>query len=343
MLTASQRPLSQHGGSVVLLTLGLLLVGPLDCVDANPIPDPVDDVLPTYAGALAPGMDVVSHQVTLAGDRLVFFGQMAGPIAPTQAIGGLYLYGIDRGRGTPRFLGSAAPPVIGPNVLWDAIVRINPNGTGLVNNVIAGIVTPLDPADISIDGNEFIASVPVSLLLPAADRPPCEWTYNLWPRNGIGQNVQVSDLAPDDGNSPVQTVPEVHCTTDPETLWPPRHRMVEVQVFIQVFDACTDPADLVLMEVVISSNEPDDAAGNGDGRTTGDTDGGDGFTAPVDVTSQFEFIFDEGGFAGTVLLRAERAGSGSGRAYEIKATVLNSHDNLGSARCVVFVPQNPSP
>ena len=50
--------------------------------------------------------------------------------------------------------------------------------------------------------------MPLSLLLPAATRPPQEWTYNLWPRNGIGQNVQVSDLAPDDGNSPVQAVPE---------------------------------------------------------------------------------------------------------------------------------------
>ena len=70
------------------------------------------------------------------------------------------------------------------------------------------MVTPLNPADISINGNEFTASVPLSLLLPAATRSPHEWTYNLWPRNGVGQNVQVSDLAPDDGNSPVQAVPE---------------------------------------------------------------------------------------------------------------------------------------
>src|SRR5687768_4785509 len=111
----------------------------------------------------------------------------------------------DRGQGTARFIGPAAPPIIGPNVLWDSIVRINPNGTGLFNNIIAGVVTPLNPSDIIISGNEFIASVPLSLLSPAATRPPQEWTYNLWPRNGIGQNVQVSDLAPDDGDSPVQT------------------------------------------------------------------------------------------------------------------------------------------
>ena len=43
--------------------------------------------------------------------------------------------------------------------MWDAIVRINPNGTGLVNN-LAGLVTPLDPADTPISGDEFTAIVP---------------------------------------------------------------------------------------------------------------------------------------------------------------------------------------
>jgi hypothetical protein len=66
--------------------------------------------------------------------------------------------------------------------------------------------TPLNPADIHINGDEFTASVPLTLLTPGATRPPQEWTYNLWPRNGLGQNVQVSDLAPDDGNSSVQTI-----------------------------------------------------------------------------------------------------------------------------------------
>jgi hypothetical protein len=37
--------------------------------------------------------------------------------------------------------------------------------------------------------------------------------YNPWPRNGVGMNVQVSDLAPDDGNSAVQIVPEAATLT----------------------------------------------------------------------------------------------------------------------------------
>ena len=87
-------------------------------------------------------------------------------------------------------------------------MRINPDGTGLVNNQVAGAVTPLDQADIRIDGNSFAASVPLRVLTPASTRPPEDWTYNLWPRNGLvpGRNENVTDLAPDDGNSPVQVL-----------------------------------------------------------------------------------------------------------------------------------------
>lgn len=173
---------------------------------AAPFRDPRGDILPTYTGVPLPGMDVVAHKVTIDGDRMVFYGKMAGPVEPTQQIGGLYLFGVDRGRGTARFLGPASPPVIGPNVLWDSIVRVNPDGTGLFNNILTGVITPLDPADIRIDGNHFTASVPLSLMLPGATVPPEQWTYNLWPRNGIGRNVQVSDLAPDDGNARVQVL-----------------------------------------------------------------------------------------------------------------------------------------
>jgi len=171
------------------------------------ISDPVGDFLPGYTGPQDPGLDVIAHRALVTKSRVIFCGKMAGPIAPTGEIGGLYIIGVDRGSGTPRFRGRT--PAIGPNVLWDSVVRVNPDGTGLFNNIIAGIVTPLDPSDISINDNEFSVSVPLSAMLPAATRPPEEWTYNLWPRNSavIGNNAAVPDLAPDDGNSPMRSVP----------------------------------------------------------------------------------------------------------------------------------------
>lgn len=179
------------------------------CVPAA-ISDPVGDFLSAYTGPHHPGLDVVAHEVVYLEDqdRLVFIGRMAGPIAPTGAIGGRYVTGLDRGQGTPRFRNPpAAPPIVGPNVLFDSVVTLLPNGTGTFVNLVAGAApVALDPADITISGNEYTVSLPVSLLLPASTRPPEQWTYNLWPRNGQGLNVQISDLAPDDGNSPVQTI-----------------------------------------------------------------------------------------------------------------------------------------
>src|SRR4051812_20557802 len=125
------------------LEMRRLLSGDVDftaSARSNTISDPRGDFLAEYGGAQEPGLDVVAHQTTLAGDRVIFFGQMAGPIAATQDVGGLYVIGVDRGRGTPRF--RSGTPVIGPNVLWDLIVRVNPDGTGLVNNQVAGVTTP---------------------------------------------------------------------------------------------------------------------------------------------------------------------------------------------------------
>ena len=199
------------------------------------IADPVGDFLPGYAGAKDPGLDVTAHRVLITPERVIVSGKMAGDIAPTQALGGLYIIGFDRGEGTPRFRGRI--PEIGPNVVWDSVVRANPHGTGLFNNAIAGVVTPLDRADITIDGNTFTASVPLSLMEFRATRPPEQWTYNLWPRNSavIGNNAAVSDLAPDDGNSPVRVVPPAHAAAALSLFDMPRGDVAAIHGFDVAF------------------------------------------------------------------------------------------------------------
>jgi hypothetical protein len=62
----------------------------------------------------------------------------------------------------------------------------------------------------------------------------------------------------------------------------------------------------------------------------------------VDVTESFKFIPRWGGFEGSVFLRAEQAGGGSGRTYTIEATVLNGFNNWATATCVVVVPHDLS-
>ncbi len=139
----------------------------------------------------------------------------------------------------------------------------------------------------------------------------------------------------------VDTIPpEVRCTTDLAALWPPNHNMVTVAVFIEATDACVAPQNLILLSVTVSSDEPDDAAGLGDGETTGDTHGADGYTSPVDVTSELHYNPATERFEGFILLRAERDGNGDGRAYTIRARVLDNYNNVGNASCVVVVPHD---
>lgn len=117
--------------------------------------------------------------------------------------------------------------------------------------------------------------------------------------------------------SVVDTVPPVvGVVSDPLVLWPPNHRMVTVALVISTEDVC-DPTPLVSLASVTSS-EPDDAPGDGDGHTDGDITLGAADTE--------------------VLLRAERAGSGTGRFYTIAYTATDSSGNPGVAEAGVLVP-----
>ncbi len=195
------------------------------------------------------------------------------------------------------------------------------------------------------DSISYQWSVPASILL---DDPTSATPTGLFP---IGITLATLTVTDGKGGVDVDDVqitvvdtipPEVACTTDVMALWPPNHNMQNVQVFVDATDNCTNPENLILLSVTASSSEPDDAQGNGDGSTTGDVNGSDGFTAPVDVTSSFAYNASTASFEGNVSLRAERAGSGSGRTYTFTADVLDNLGNLAQASCVVVVPQNKS-
>ncbi len=136
------------------------------------------------------------------------------------------------------------------------------------------------------------------------------------------------------------TPPEVMCSTSVDALWPPNHEMVEVTLYIFGTDAVADSEDIIPLSVIITSDEPDDATGNGDGATTGDINGSAG---AVEVVSLFTFdagIGPSGAWKATVQLRAERQGNGVGRCYKIDVIAIDSSDNEGRSSCCVVVPHS---
>ena len=97
------------------------------------------------------------------------------------------------------------------------------------------------------------------------------------------------------------TPPEITVASEPIVLWPPNHKYVTVdinQCVTAVSDNCNSTLsvnDVVITQV--SSDEPEDAPGNGDGKTTTD------------------IVIDD---CQTVQIRRERQGGGNGRVYTMQ-------------------------
>jgi hypothetical protein len=132
------------------------------------------------------------------------------------------------------------------------------------------------------------------------------------------------------------SVPEITCEIDTHVLWPPKHGMYPVTLTVSAVQGQTS----LPISVSVRSSEPDDAAGTGDGQTTGDVDGQDGYVAPVDVTSSFTHDALTGLWTGTVLLRAEREGTGVGRKYTLDVRATDSGGSTVTASCCVVVPHD---
>ncbi|MDM8003912.1 MAG: T9SS type A sorting domain-containing protein [Bacteroidota bacterium] len=100
---------------------------------------------------------------------------------------------------------------------------------------------------------------------------------------------------------------------NPDPLWPPDHRMVQVPIEYSVTDNC----DEVTCTLWIESNEPENSLGDGD-------------TYPDGV------VIDDH----NLLLRAERAASGSGREYTIFVVCCDNSVNCTYSIVVVKVPHD---
>lgn len=117
------------------------------------------------------------------------------------------------------------------------------------------------------------------------------------------------------------TPPTLELAATPDRLWPPNHRMVPVVVDVAVTDE-EDPAPQVVL-LAVSSSEPDDAPGDGDGDTVHDVQGAEVGTDDREL-----------------LLRAERAGDGPGRVYTLTYQATDQAGNTTQASVEVRVPHD---
>lgn len=123
-------------------------------------------------------------------------------------------------------------------------------------------------------------------------------------------DVTVEDMEP----------PQIDGIPRPLTMWPPNHqyRTFDVADFVtSLHDNCTAPsaADVVIQQV--TSDEPENADGGGDGNTLRD------IVISADRKS--------------VRLRSERQGGGNGRVYTVHLEVADSSGNLATAPFQVHV------
>lgn len=183
------------------LTLGLSMAW-LGAATAAPISDPLGDFLPTYtAGPKGADLDVLAADAVYDGTSFILSSTEAGPIRTTP--GALFVWGIDRGRGTARF------PTLAPGVTFDSVVSINPTGTTRVTDLVSGLGTDLPSSAVTISGSSLSVVVPAALLpaFPGLLQPE-SYLVNLWPRLGAGNNNQIADFAPDNSDFQVRAVPE---------------------------------------------------------------------------------------------------------------------------------------
>jgi hypothetical protein len=106
-------------------------------------------------------------------------------------------------------------------------------------------------------------------------------------------------------------------SVSPSTLGPPNHRMVDVAVSYNTADNCTAPG-AIIRSLSVASNEPVNGTGDGD-------------AAP-----DWQVVN-----ANLVRLRAERAGTGSGRIYTITIGCTDAAGNTATKNVTVAVPHNP--
>jgi len=139
------------------------------------------------------------------------------------------------------------------------------------------------------------------------------WTYD----DGNGNSsTQDQVVAVEDVTAPVLTM-----NSTPFVLWPANHKYQTVslaQMLVSVSDNCDNLPTVAITHA--TSDEAEDASGNGDGNTIDD----------MVIMSGCQ----------SVKLRAERAGNGNGRVYTVYVRASDASGNWSVQTFKVHVPKN---
>jgi hypothetical protein len=182
-----------------LAALSLTLVSAVPG-SATAVSDPPNDFLSTFSGPHNGDLDVVAANVTLNGSNLDFSATLNGAVGQTP--GAVYVFGINRGEGTPKFgnIGEG-------DVIFDSTFVIKGEGVATVNDLINKTSTPI--TDATLSGLTISGVVPVSDL-PSEGLSPNDYEFNLWPEAGAANagNTEISDFAPNNAVASVSDAPE---------------------------------------------------------------------------------------------------------------------------------------
>jgi hypothetical protein len=197
------------------------------------------------------------------------------------------------------------------------------------------------PADITVNAPTGTCAATVNFTVTGSDNCSAPTIVSSPPSGSVfpvGTTTVTSTATDAAGNSTTcsftvtvkdVTPPVITLNGQTITLWPPNHQYTTINVtdlVASASDLCD--ASVNINSVVISqvtSDEPEDAAGNGDGNTLND----------IVIAGNCK----------SVQLRSEREGTGNGRVYTITFKATDSSGNSTTVTAKVTVPhsQNGSP
>jgi hypothetical protein len=179
-------------------------------VNAAPAPLPFAFTAPVgafykdYTGPQRPAIDAVAADgaFVTATQTILLRAKMAGPVFD----GGpnYYVWGFDRGGAAAN----AAPFPDEPAVKFNAVLLVTAdpaNGAALTAsiNLLAG--APAQPVTATLTAADTLQVSFAASLLPSTGFTPDKYTWNLWPRSGVGGTpaAQIASFIPEDTMAPL--------------------------------------------------------------------------------------------------------------------------------------------